>query len=450
MTRRPTVLLVGSGCREAALGRALAKSCELVTVARFRNPTLNDLSSDLLVVNHLEPEDVLPIAARVEPDFSVIGPEAPIAAGVTDALEENGYRVCGPSKAASRLEWDKVFMRSFLGEHLPDLTIRSASVRTDSEVESFLATHSWPVAVKPIGLSGGKGVKVEGVQLQDRAAVANYATSLLQQTAAPVLLEERVDGYEFTLHCITDGQHTAFFKATFDYSYSEPGDKGGQTGGMGSYCGPSVELPAFQPRDFDMACEALLRVVSTYSRVVSEYTGILQGQFFLTAQGLKVCEFAARFGDPEALNLFGTLSVDWTDVMRAYFSTDLRNGILPSTRDASVALCLAPPGYPESSGAGSPFEVDVDFVQEAGAEFVAGSCTSNGLAYRAEGGRAGALVANAPTIRECRDRLERATRGVRGLRFRPDVATADDLDKRAFELGRLRGTAATSERRRKS
>jgi phosphoribosylamine--glycine ligase len=341
-------LLVGHGSREAALAASIAHDSELFSLAKFENPTLKKLSSELRTVAHYAVRDVIQFAKDVRPDFVMIGPEDILALGVSDALESAGYWTCGPSKTAARLESDKLFARTFLSTNLPFLNVPYVVARNEGDVQRFFADPPWPVAIKPTGLSGGKAVRVQGVNLVSDGEAADYATGLIAEGRGPVLFERKVSGVEFTLHCVTDGEHTAFFRATYDYSYRYPADFGPQTGGMGSYCDKRPNLPFMTEDEYDRCCGLLLDVLSALRKEGIRYEGILQGQFFLSPEGFKICEFACRFGDPEATNLLPTLVSSWVHVMAKMKDREIADGVLVAKSRASVTVCLVPPDYPSA------------------------------------------------------------------------------------------------------
>jgi phosphoribosylamine--glycine ligase len=365
----------------------------------------------------------------------MIGPEEPIAAGAADILNSAGFFVCAPTRQASRLEWDKIYMREFLSTHYPSINIPFVVVKTLTEADRFFQKPLWPVAVKPSGLTGGKGVKVEGIQLKTTAEAEAFTKECLLKTGQPVLLEQRIHGVEFTLHCITDDKHTAFCKATYDYSYRLDGDIGLQTGGMGSYCTSTNNLPFMTMNEYQEACQALLKVLSILRKEGISYRGVLQGQFFLSEFGLKICEFACRFGDPEAINLLDTLSCSWVDVMEAIRENKLQDGYLPSTTETSVALCLTPPGYPETSGQGQNFIVG---PLEHGVQFLPGACELINTQYRTCGGRAGLLKAVGKDLESARLMIERNLPSIKGLEYRSDVASKRDIMQKSDIAKELR------------
>lgn len=434
----PRILLVGHGAREAALARSISQEAEIIGFGRYRNPLIQKLSRSYVVAPAYTSESIVECARNARADCVMIGPEEPIAAGAGDELEKAGYPVFAPSRRAALLEADKIYMREFLSAHLPDLNVNYFVAHTVAEVKSFFEKQPWPVAVKPKGLTGGKGVRVEGVQLSSSDDAAEYATKCLERTRAPVLLEERLDGVEFTLHSVADGTHAAFFRATYDYSYRDTGDRGPQTGGMGSYCDSTAHLPFMSGDEYKTSCQALSRVLQELQSVGIAYRGILQGQFFLTKSGLKICEFACRLGDPEAVNLITSLESSWVKVMDSVFQHDLSDDALRSRPESSVALCLVPPGYPDESVPSHFFSVDEVMLSRAGVTLLPGSCEVENLGFSARGGRAATLVGIAPTIQQAREVVLSAVSAVSGLEYRQDVAAREDIDEKVSLARKLR------------
>jgi phosphoribosylamine--glycine ligase len=384
------------------------------------------LSVALLDCDEYNAQSAIAGAEEASADFVMIGPEAPIANGVVNELQAAGFEVCGPTREASRIEWDKAFMRRFLEAHLPELNVPYAVVTTQEDVARFFRSPPWPMAVKPNGLTGGKGVRVLGKQLHSNDDAAVYALDCLEMRE-PVVIEQRMDGVEFTLHCVTDGVHHVFFRATYDYSYRNEQDRGLQTGGMGSYCDRVSPLPFMTSREYDEACEVLRRVLDALAKEGTSYKGVFQGQFFMTSAGLKICEFACRFGDPEAMNLLPILEPSWTAVMEAVQHQSLRNGQLETQPLSSVALCLVPPLYPQETSGECRFTVDMSQLSARDVQFLPAACEWDGMHYRGTGGRCAVLLGNATTIQAARNRIMSAVNGVSGLRYREDIASDADI-----------------------
>ncbi|HEY2913678.1 MAG TPA: hypothetical protein VGK21_09990 [Candidatus Angelobacter sp.] len=423
-------LLVGHGAREAALATSIVRDSELFSLARLQNPTLEALSSELRLVTAYSIPEVIEFAKAVRPDFVMIGPEEPLALGVVDALEETGFWSCGPSRSASKLEWDKSFMRGFLSKHLPNMNLPYVIAQDERDVKSFFAAPPWLAAVKPIGLSGGKGVKVQGVNLGSNAEAIRYAQELIENSGNPVLLEQKVSAIEFTLHCLTDGKHTSFFSATYDYSYREVADSGPQTGGMGSYCVTTPNLPFLKPSEYYRCCDTLRAVIRALRQEGIEYKGVLQGQFFFSQEGFKICEFACRFGDPEATNLIPLLAPSWSEVMGAIKNGELKDGQLEALPLASVTVCLVPPGYPSASDTNPAFYIPAKLLEEKRVTFFPGGCERTADGYRCLGGRAGAITSQSGDLESARTPLKEILAGIDGVQYRADVAADNDIKQK--------------------
>jgi phosphoribosylamine--glycine ligase len=426
-------LLVGHGAREAALATSIVRDSELFSLARIKNPTLEALSSELRLATAYSVPEVVGFAKAVRPDFVMIGPEEPLALGVVDALEEAGFWSCGPSRSAAKLEWDKSFMRGFLSKHLPNVNVPYVIAQDGQDVESFFATPPWLAAVKPIGLSGGKGVKVQGINLSSKAEAVGYAQKLIENSGNPVLLEQKVSAIEFTLHCLTDGKHTSFFSATYDYSYREAADSGPQTGGMGSYCVANPNLPFLKLSEYHRCCDTLSAVIRALQQEGIEYKGVLQGQFFFSQEGFKICEFACRFGDPEATNLIPLLVPSWNQVMHAIKNGELKDGPLEALPLASVTFCLVPPGYPLASDTNQVFNIPANLLEEKRVTFFPGGCERAADGYRCLGGRAGAITSQSDDLEPARRPLKEILARIDGVQYRADIAAENDI-KQKIEL----------------
>src|SRR6185437_12696731 len=230
----------------------------------------------------------------------------PLAAGVVDALLAQGTRAVGPTRDGAEIEWNKVFARSLLSEIAPEAVPRLHVVSDEAELQRAITDFgSTPLAVKPAGLTGGKGVKVMGPHLADHDAARDYVRELLSRGGAgeSVLIEERIDGAEFTIQAISDGRTVVFPPSTYDYPYRFDGDEGPGTGGMGSLSVASPILPFMTPEHYREACSIIAAVIERLGALGRRFNGIMNSGFFATADGVKVIEFNARFGDPECMNI---------------------------------------------------------------------------------------------------------------------------------------------------
>ncbi|WP_225334520.1 phosphoribosylamine--glycine ligase [Halomicrobium urmianum] len=435
-----TVLLVGGGGREHAIARALADSAaDLYACAGNRNPGIAAVAEGFETLDSTNPTAVRTYAQEVDATLAVIGPEAALEAGVADALDDAGVYTFGPQEEQARIETDKGFQRRFMEEHdvpgCPDF-------ETFEDMEAaceYVDDYDGDLAIKPAGLTGGKGVRVTGDQIS-KAEAKEY---LRESDYERVVLEERLIGEEFTVQAfVADGELRAT-PAVQDHKRAYEGDEGPNTGGMGSYSDAGLELPFMTEDDYMEAVDVLRATVDA----LEGYKGVLYGQFMLTAEGVKVVEFNARFGDPEAMNTLPVLNTDFLDVLVAAREGDSLPKLSFAPK-ATVCKYAVPDGYPTDPEAGAEVTVDDESVDEAAAGVEGGE----GILYyasvdeRSDGiytttSRSFAVVGVADTIADAETIADEALVGAgeQGLRVRHDIGTADLVQQRIDHVARLRG-----------
>ncbi|MEF8785569.1 MAG: phosphoribosylamine--glycine ligase, partial [Haloarculaceae archaeon] len=305
-----TVLLVGGGGREHAIARALADSnADLYACAGNKNPGIARLAEGFETLDTTNPTAVVDFARDSGVDLAVIGPEAALEAGVADALDEADIYTFGPQEEEARIETDKAFQRRFMEEHdipgCPDF-------ETFEDMEAaceYVDEYDGDLVVKPAGLTGGKGVRVMGDQVDAEEAKEYIRESEYDR----IVLEERLVGEEFTVQGFVANGDLRVTPAVQDHKRAYEGDEGPNTGGMGSYSDSSLELPFMSESEYMDAIDIMQATVDA----LDGYKGVLYGQFMLTAEGIKVVEFNARFGDPEAMNTLPVLETEFLDVLTA-------------------------------------------------------------------------------------------------------------------------------------
>jgi phosphoribosylamine--glycine ligase len=424
-----TVLLVGGGGREHALARALADDCALYACASNRNPGIGRLADGVEVIDETDCEEIVAYAEAVDATLAVIGPESALDAGVADALDDAGVYTFGPRQEAARIETDKAYQRRFMREHgvpgCPDFeTFDDVAAACD-----YIDSYEGDLAVKPAGLTGGKGVKVIGDQVTREEA----KTYLRESDYDRVVLEERLVGEEFTVQAFVANGDVRVTPAVQDHKRAYEGDEGPNTGGMGSYSDSSLSLPFMTEGDYAAAVDVIQTVVDA----LPDYKGVLYGQFMLTADGPKVVEFNARFGDPEAMNTLPVLRTPFIDVLTA-----ARDGeSLPDLHfenQATVCKYAVPDGYPTNPTAGARIDVDEESVG-AGLLFYAS------VDERADGiytttSRSFAVVGLGDTITKAEDVADGALAAAgEGLRIRHDIGTHDLVRARIDHMNEIRG-----------
>ncbi|WP_338738520.1 phosphoribosylamine--glycine ligase [Haloplanus salilacus] len=430
------VLLVGGGGREHAIARAVAPDCSLYACASNRNPGIADLAAETRSIDETDADEIVAFAEDVDATLAVIGPESALAAGVADALEDAGVYAFGPGADAARIETDKAYQRRFMREEgIPGCPDFETFDDMDAAC-AYIDDYDGDLAVKPAGLTGGKGVRVIGDQVTEAEAKAYLRDSDYDR----VVLEERLVGEEFTVQAFVSDGEVRVTPAVQDHKRAYEGDEGPNTGGMGSYSDAGPALPFMDEVDYDAAVEVLEATVDA----LPDYEGVLYGQFMLTADGVRVVEFNARFGDPEAMNTLPVMETPFLDVLTAARDGDTLPDLSFAPR-ATVCKYAVPAGYPTDPEAGSRIEVDEESVARA-AEGSGGDALlfyasvdarDDGLYTTTS--RAFAVVGIADTIAAAEDIAEDALSAAGdGLRVRHDVGTQSLVQRRIDHVEDLR------------
>jgi phosphoribosylamine--glycine ligase len=427
------VLVVGGGGREHAIARVLSlgRDTEIYSVMPRRNPGIHALAKKMLLARETDVRQIVAFAKESCVNYAVIGPEAPLEAGVVDRLEEQGVCCVGPTRLAARLETDKGFCRDMMKDHGIAGCPLYRVFHDAEEAAGFIQEFEGDLAVKPIGLTGGKGVRIMGEHLDRDGAIA-----YIRDLGGNVVLEERLIGEEFTLQAFVDGTRLAPMPLVQDHKRAYEGDVGPNTGGMGAYSMPDHRLPFVTDADYRSALEIMQSAVAAMKHAGSPYKGILYGQFMNTRDGPKVIEFNARFGDPEAMNVLSLLASDMGEIVAAVASGSLSARMVEFDHLATVCKYLVPEGYPESKGGGGriiPGDAGTALIYYANVE------ERDGNLYTA-GSRTLAFVGRGGTLEEAERIAEKAASAVSGpVRYRRDIGTAGLLARRIAHMKEVRG-----------
>jgi phosphoribosylamine--glycine ligase len=426
------VMVVGGGGREHAIARALSLSEEVILLSAMakRNPGIASLSSDVLIEKETNIPSVLEFAVSRGADYAVIGPEAPLEAGIVDRLEEKGIPCVGPSLKAALLETDKAFCREMMQRHGIAGCPRYRTFSKADDAIGFIRDYEGDLAIKPIGLTGGKGVRIMGEHL-DREGAVSYIRSL----CGKVVLEERLIGEEFTLQAFVDGKHIVPMPLVQDHKRAFEGDQGPNTGGMGAYSMPDHSLPFVTDADRLQAFAIMKDVVRVMEDAGTPYRGVLYGQFMNTARGPMVIEFNARFGDPEAMNVLSLLESDFYRIITRIVSGSLSKHDVRFSRKATVCKYLVPEGYPDAPRTGEP----LTFSTDPGAVLYYANIEERGGTFYTQTSRTLAFVGVGDTLEVAEAIAEKAAKSVKGwVRHRSDIGTAALLEKRISHMKELR------------
>ena len=404
------VMVVGGGGREHALVWKLTQSPRVgEIVAVPGNAGIAELAR--CIEAELTPEALLELAERERVDFTLIGPEVPLVAGVADVFEAAGRRVFGPNRAAARLEGSKVFAKEFMTSHnVPTAAYRSFTEL--GEAAAYLEAQPYPVVVKDSALASGKGVTVAHTRAEAIGALeAVFGT---EETGTgktgEVVIEEYLTGQEVSLLLLTDGETATPLPLAQDYKQALDDDLGPMTGGMGAV----APVPLLNETQLAEVTKTV--VTPTLKGLRAEgivYRGVLFIGLMLTPEGVKVLEYNVRFGDPETQAVLPLLESDLLELLEATAAGRLAEVTPRWSDDAAACVVLAAPGYPGGYPTGLPLNVP-DTLTDDTLVFHAGTTRADGELV-SSGGRVLNVVARAETLETA---VEKAYVGVETVDFK--------------------------------
>ncbi|AFC99585.1 phosphoribosylamine--glycine ligase [Methanocella conradii HZ254] len=431
------VLVVGSGGRENSIVEALARSAykpKIYAAMGNLNPGIRRRSVDYFLTKETDVQAIAQYAEDRGVDFVVVGPEAPLAAGLVDELYDRGIPAASPVKEAALLESDKAWTRAFMARNgirgVPRFKVY------DNLDDAFRYLKEYPDSViKPAGLTGGKGVKVMGEHLKTLEEGKAYLEEALR--AGRVVIEDRLEGEEVTIQAFVDGKNVAPMPAVQDHKRAYEDDKGPNTGGMGSYTDHTQLLPFMELDDYKEGVEIMKATVEALKKELGiAYKGTLYGQFMLTADGMKVIEYNARFGDPEAMNVLTLLKTDFVDVCQAIIDGSLDKMDVEFEKSATVCKYVVPKGYPEAPLRDSPLTVTEKPEYKV---YYASVNERDGKIYTTSS-RSLAIVGVADTIAEAEILAEMGLSNVHGeFHCRHDIGKETLIRKRIEHMDAIRG-----------
>jgi phosphoribosylamine--glycine ligase len=396
------ILVLGSGGREHALAWKLAQSPGVSVFAAPGNPGIAKVGTCLPVVAGTS---YLEIAEAIGADLTVVGPEAPLVAGVVDAFRARGRKIVGPDRNAAQLEGSKVFAKNFfIQRHMP--TAAFATVENETDARKALDRFGFPVVLKADGLAAGKGVIVA----QDR----QEAEAALGTLKGRLVIEEFLRGEEVSFIALCDGKDVVPLAPTQDHKAVFDGDTGPNTGGMGAYCDGAI-LTGAQTKE-------ILDGVIYPTVEAMRFTGFLYAGLMMTAAGPKVLEFNVRLGDPETQPLMHRMASDFVPALMAAASGELAGVKLEWRTGPSVCVVLASGGYPGDYATGTPIR-GIEAAEATGATvFHAGTRAGAGGVVTA-GGRVLGVTAAGQDLAGAIHGAYEAVRQVsfEGMHYRTDI-----------------------------
>ncbi|MBM3470630.1 MAG: phosphoribosylamine--glycine ligase [Armatimonadetes bacterium] len=431
------MFVIGGGGREHALVWHLHRHyADAALFCAPGNPGISALAT-CLPISATDLESLAGAASSLEIDLTIVGPEAPLVAGIADLFEMRGLPVVGPSALASALEGSKVFAKGLMERHrIP--TAEHAAFDEPAPALRYLAGASGPVVVKADGLAAGKGVIVCDDRAHARSAVETMMVDhAFGDAGQRIVIEERLEGDEASVFALVDGEAVALLPAAADHKRAHDGDQGPNTGGMGA-AAPVPLSRELRERILSEIIQPTARAMCAEGR---PYRGVLFAGLMLTSEGPKVLEFNCRLGDPEAQVILPLLETGLPDAFAALREDGLAGDSLSEARGAAVGVVMASGGYPERYETGIPI-AGLEQAAEEALVFHSGTSRRDGIVTTG-GGRVLTVVGQGGTIGEARASAYRAAGSIRfdGMHYRRDIGA------RLEAVAQTRGGALPAGRR---
>ncbi len=438
------ILLIGNGAREHAIAEAIMRSGQqprLFACMKANNPGIASLSEKILMSSYGDLPAIVAFAAASRIDFAFIGPEDPLNHGVADALKKAGIPSVGPLQNLARLETSKSFTRDLVEKYQIPGNPRFRNFSSLDGIEAFLEEFE-AVVVKPDGLTGGKGVMVQGDHFQTKKEALAFCKDFFREHAS-VTVEEKLEGEEFSLQCLCDGRTVVATPPVQDHKRRFADDKGPNTGGMGSYSCEDHSLPFIHPKDIADGLAITQQVAEAICKETgAHYKGVMYGGFMVTKSGVRLLEYNARFGDPEAMNILPLLKTDFVDLCRAVIDGTLDHLPIEFEKKATVCKYVVPRGYglpkDHSDAQSTSARIEVGDVGKARLYYSSVDKREDGLYMTTS--RAIGVVGIADRLEDAEKMAEKAARAIRGpVDHRPDIGTKPLIEKRIRHMREIMG-----------
>lgn len=437
------VLIIGSWAKEEITIENLKKYGDYKVFAYIdtNNPGIIKLSDNYKIGKLKDVNTIVQYARDCQADLVLITTAAPLEAGLADALKEANIKAFGPDKQAARLESNKAFTRNLLKKYLPHAVPEFRVFSDADEAIDYAKSMNWRVAVKPLGLTDGLGVRVYGEQLKNAEEVAEYITFIIDEAYSgynEVIVEELLDGEEFTLQCLVNDTSLVSTPAVQDFKKLLPGGKGPNTASMGSYSNHDHMLPFLGMADYGQAFNIIRSTLEAYKTETGRICcGFLYGQFMITDQGVKLIEYNFRPGDPEWMNVMHLLEEDLLNGIRAVLQGEEMT--LRFRKQATVCKYIVPPEYPKKlyQFLNVSYDRKITELTPVNLYHSCGIDEKGRIAVGTERGLA--FLASANKITLAHKRIERVIKQVKGSFFhRKDIGSAKLLRSKMDHINQLK------------
>lgn len=425
-------LLLGNGGREAVLAEYISKGYELYTVCPYKNPTIIEMveksNGKYIVADPFDKKIVADFIKENKIEVCLISSDNLLQDGLIDVARELGLKTFGPTSKGAKIEWSKTYALDIVKKLAPEMIIKNYNITDIEKLKSIIDTYKDDgFVVKPEGLTGGKGVKVGGVHFNGKEEGFEYAKSCLE-ASGNVIVQDKIEGREFTVMALTDGENIVVTPITFDYPYRFDEDKGPGTGGMGCLSFENGLLPFLEQKDIDECAKLIKETLQYVNKDSIEFNGVIYGGFFKTKDGIKFIEFNARFGDPEALNVLNLLETPFTEVMENIFNKKLSTDNCKFKKTCTFTVYVVTKEYAvENRKEPLVFTMDKEKIQKQGVKvYFANTKNIEGNTYSSiSNSRLFGLTTSGKTLEEAKEKVYNSMKGNldEKLDYRKDIGS---------------------------
>lgn len=311
-------LLLGNGGREAVIAEYVSKDFSLYSIMPYENPSISEYvrnsNGKFIIGDPFDKELVSKFIKEEKIENCIISSDNLLQDGLIDLARSLGLKTFGPTSKGAKIEWSKTYALDIVEKLAPEMIIKNYNVTDVDTLRKVIDTYQEDsFVVKPEGLTGGKGVKVGGIHFKGKEEGFEYAKSCLEGSGN-VIIQDKVEGREFTVTGLTDGKNIVITPTTFDYPYRFDEDKGPGTGGMGCLGFENGLLPFLTEEDIEICSKLMKETIEYVNRDSLEFNGVIYGGFFKCKDGIKFIEFNARFGDPESLNILNAIETPFKEL----------------------------------------------------------------------------------------------------------------------------------------
>lgn len=412
------IILLGNGGREAVIAEYVSKGYSLYSIMPYKNPSIAEYVEEskgkFIIGDPFNKEVVKKFIQEENIENCIISSDNLLQEGLIDLARELGLKTFGPTSKGSKIEWSKTYALGIVEKLAPEMIIKNQNITDIETLRKVIDSYQDDsFVVKPEGLTGGKGVKVGGIHFKGKEEGFEYAKSCLE-TSGNVIVQDKVEGREFTVTGLTDGKNLVITPTTFDYPYRFDEDKGPGTGGMGCLGFENGLLPFLTQEDIEICSKLMKDTIEYVNKEALEFNGVIYGGFFKCKDGIKFIEFNARFGDPESLNILNAIETPFTELFENIQKQTLSKENCKFKKINTFTVYVVSPNYAiSSSKEPCKFTLNKEEIEKQGVKiYFASSKQIEGKNYESVGNsRLFAAVYTSNSMDEAKEKVYRALEG---------------------------------------